>query len=153
MEAIIKAQPDAVLGICIAKSCAALVKQLRAAARSRSSCRCRTPARAGYVKDLGKNARGVIVTQVYPYPFSDVPSVSKEFRKLAADYNLAHLVLGDGGLHRGEGDDRGAAPRRAEPDAAVADRRDGEARLRRGRVPHRLRRATAAPARSSWSSP
>jgi branched-chain amino acid transport system substrate-binding protein len=43
---------------------------------------------SGYVKDLAENARGVIVSQVYPYPFSDTPLVSKEFRHLAADYNL-----------------------------------------------------------------
>jgi branched-chain amino acid transport system substrate-binding protein len=44
---------------------------------------------SGYVKDLGADARGVIVTQVYPYPFSDATAASKEFHHLAADYDLA----------------------------------------------------------------
>jgi ABC-type branched-subunit amino acid transport system substrate-binding protein len=88
VEALIKAQPDAVLGICIAKSCAALVKQLRARGSFAQFLSLSNTSSSGYVKDLAENARGVIVSQVYPPPFSDVPSVSKEFRKLATDYNL-----------------------------------------------------------------
>ncbi|MGZ5036237.1 MAG: ABC transporter substrate-binding protein [Usitatibacter sp.] len=89
VEKLIAANPDAVLGICIAKSCAALVKRLRERGSLAQFLSLSNTSSSGYVKDLGENARGVIVTQVYPYPFSDVPTVSKEFRRLAADYNLA----------------------------------------------------------------
>lgn len=89
VEVLVKAKPDAIVGICIAKSCAALVKQLRARGSLAQFVSLSNTSSAGYVKDLAQDARGVIVTQVYPYPFSDVPSVSKEFRQLAAEYKLA----------------------------------------------------------------
>jgi branched-chain amino acid transport system substrate-binding protein len=89
VEVLIKAQPDSVLGICIAKSCAALVKQLRARGSLAQFLSLSNTSSSGYVKDLADTARGVIVTQVYPYPFSDSQQVSKDFRKLAAEYNLA----------------------------------------------------------------
>lgn len=89
VETLMKAKPDAVVGICIAKSCAALVKQLRARGSLAQFVSLSNTSSAGYVKDLAHDARGVIVTQVYPYPFSDVPTVSKEFRTLAAEYKLA----------------------------------------------------------------
>ena len=85
----IEPKPDAVLGICIAKSCAALVKQLRARGSLAQFVSLSNTSSSGYVKDLDATARGVIVTQVYPFPFSDTPSVSKEFRQLAAQYDLA----------------------------------------------------------------
>ena len=89
VEVLVKAKPDAIVGICIAKSCAALVKQLRARGSLAQFVSLSNTSSAGYVKDLAQDARGVIVTQVYPYPFSDVPTVSKEFRQLAAEYKLA----------------------------------------------------------------
>jgi branched-chain amino acid transport system substrate-binding protein len=89
VEALVNAKPDAVLGICIAKSCAALVKQMRARGSLAQFVSLSNTSSSGYVKDLGAVARGVIVTQVYPYPFADTPAVSKEFRLLAADYKLA----------------------------------------------------------------
>ena len=89
VEKVIAVQPDAVLGICIAKSCAALVKELRARGSLAQFLSLSNTSSSGYVKDLSHNARGVIVTQVYPYPFSDTPIASKEFRKLAEEYKLA----------------------------------------------------------------
>jgi branched-chain amino acid transport system substrate-binding protein len=89
VDKIVKSQPDAVLGICIAKSCAALVKQLRAKGSGAQFVSLSNTSSSGYVKDLESNARGVIVTQVYPFPFSDTLAISKEFRVLAAQYNLA----------------------------------------------------------------
>ena len=84
-----KAAPDAVIGLCIPKSCAAFVKQLRVNGSLAQFVSMSNTSSSGYLKDLGKDARGVIVTQVYPYPFSDAPYASKEFRTLAAEYKLA----------------------------------------------------------------
>ena len=89
VEILAAAQPDAVLGLCIPKSCAALVRQLRAKGALAQFVSMSNTSSSGYVKDLDKNARGVIVTQVYPYPFSDALQASKEFRLLAAENNLA----------------------------------------------------------------
>ncbi|APV50713.1 hypothetical protein BWI17_14075 [Betaproteobacteria bacterium GR16-43] len=89
VEKLAAAKPDAIVGICIAKSCAALVKQLRTKGVYAQFVSLSNTSSGAYVKDLGAAARGVIVTQVYPYPFSDTPLASKEFRLLAAEYKLA----------------------------------------------------------------
>jgi len=89
VEKLAQVQPDAIIGLCIAKSCAALVKQLRAKGVYAQFVSMSNTSSSGYVKDLGPAARGVIVSQVYPYPFSDAPRASKEFRTLAAEYKLA----------------------------------------------------------------
>ena len=41
-----------------------------------------------YLNDLGENARGVMVSQVLPFPGSNVIAVSKEFGHLADDAKL-----------------------------------------------------------------
>jgi ABC-type branched-subunit amino acid transport system substrate-binding protein len=89
VEALAKVNPDAIVGLCIAKSCAALVKQLREKGVYSQFVSMSNTSSAGYVKDLGPAARGVIVTQVYPYPFSDATRASKDFRVLAKEYKLA----------------------------------------------------------------
>jgi ABC-type branched-subunit amino acid transport system substrate-binding protein len=90
VEVLVAAKPDAVLGICIAKSCAAIVKQLRARGSLAQFLSLSNTSSSGYVKDLDATARGVIVTQVYPFPFSDTVAISKEFRQFATEYQLAH---------------------------------------------------------------
>jgi branched-chain amino acid transport system substrate-binding protein len=89
IDALVKAQPDAVVGLCIPKSCAALVRGMRANGLFAQFVSMSNTSSSGYVKDLGADARGVIVTQVYPYPFSDATAASKEFHHLAAAYDLA----------------------------------------------------------------
>ena len=89
VEALVKAQPDAVVGLCIPKSCAALVRAIRAKGLLAQFVSMSNTSSSGYVKDLGQDARGVIVTQVYPYPFSDGTAAAKEFHHLAAEYDLA----------------------------------------------------------------
>lgn len=89
IEALVRAQPDAVVGLCIPKSCAALVRAMRARGLLAQFVSMSNTSSSGYVKDLANDARGVIVTQVYPYPFDDATAASKEFHHLAAEYNLA----------------------------------------------------------------
>jgi len=89
VETLVKAQPDAVIGLCIPKSCAALVHGMREKGLLAQFVSMSNTSSSGYVKNLGEDARGVIVTQVYPYPFNDATGAAKEFHHLAADYNLA----------------------------------------------------------------
>jgi branched-chain amino acid transport system substrate-binding protein len=89
VDKMVRVQPDAVIGLCIPKSCAAFVKQMREKGVYAQFVSMSNTSSAGYVKDLGKDARGVIVTQVYPYPASDLTAASKEFRHLAEAYDLA----------------------------------------------------------------
>jgi len=85
-----RAQPDAVIGLCIVKSCAALVNGMRDKGLLAQFVSMSNTSSSGYVKDLGINARGVIVSQVYPFPFSNASLASKEFLALAEEYKLAH---------------------------------------------------------------
>jgi ABC-type branched-subunit amino acid transport system substrate-binding protein len=89
-DALAKAHPDAVVGLCIPKSCAALVHAMRERNSFAQFVSMSNTSSSGYVKDLGKDARGVIVTQVYPYPFNDSTGAAKEFHHLAAEYDLAN---------------------------------------------------------------
>jgi ABC-type branched-subunit amino acid transport system substrate-binding protein len=76
-EAEKKVQPDAVVGLCIPKSCAALVRAMRAKGLLAQFVSMSNTSSSGYVKDLGDDARGVIVTQVYPYPYNDATGAAK----------------------------------------------------------------------------
>lgn len=89
VEAMVKAQPDAVVGLCIPKSCAALVHRMREKGLLAQFVSMSNTSSSGYVKNLGADARGVIVTQVYPYPYNDSTGAAKEFHHLAAEYHLA----------------------------------------------------------------
>lgn len=88
VEGLVKAQPDAVVGLCIVKSCSAIVARMRERGLLAQFVSMSNTSSSGYIKDLDKYGRGVIVTQVYPFPFSDGVAASREFRALAAEYNL-----------------------------------------------------------------
>ena len=85
---VLAARPDALIGICVPKACATLIKALRVAGYSgRFLSLCNTSSSA-YVKELGKVARGMIVTQVFPSPDSVATAIANDFQKLAAEYKL-----------------------------------------------------------------
>lgn len=77
-------KPQATVGICIAKACAALLKAMRAKGVSSLFLSLANTSSNSYIKELGDDARGVMVTQVFPYPLSDGTPVGKELNELAA---------------------------------------------------------------------
>ncbi len=90
-EAVAKlmaASPNAIVGLCIPKPCAALVKALHKAGYTGRFLSLSNTSSTSYVKELDDVARGVIVTQVFPSPHSIANAVSNEFQKLAHDYKL-----------------------------------------------------------------
>jgi branched-chain amino acid transport system substrate-binding protein len=89
VEQLIQAKPQATVGLCIAKGCVALVSAMRAKGISSQFVSLSNTSSEGYIKDLGANSRGVIVTQVFPYPQSGVSAVAKELRDLAQKANFA----------------------------------------------------------------
>ena len=91
---IVASKADAVIGICIAKSCAELVKGLRAAGYTGRFLSLSNTASASYIKMLGENSRGIIVTQVFPSPDSVATAVANDFQKLAAEYKLPLTYTG-----------------------------------------------------------
>lgn len=84
VEQLDKAQPQAIVGLCIIKGCAALVSAMRAKGINSQFLSLSNTSSEDYIKALGANSRGVIVTQVFPYPQSGVSVLSKELRELAS---------------------------------------------------------------------
>ena len=66
---ILKVSPSATLGFCIPKICATIVKKLRAKGSITQFFSLSNTSSGAYVTELGEDARGVVVTQVMPYPF------------------------------------------------------------------------------------
>ena len=83
VKVIAKGEPSAIIGLCIAKPCAALVKGLRKAGILSTFVSLSYTSAPSYISDLGDNARGVMVSQVFPFPDSTLLAVSKEFGQLA----------------------------------------------------------------------
>ncbi len=88
VEQLLQAKPQATVGLCIAKGCVALLNAMRAKGINSQFVSLSNTSSEGYIKDLGANARGVIVTQVFPYPQSGVSAVSKDLRDLAKKANF-----------------------------------------------------------------
>lgn len=80
VEAIAKADPTATLGFCIPKVCAAIVKKLRAKGALTQFVSLSNTSSGAYVAELGANARGVMVTQIVPYPFDSREPVGRDFQ-------------------------------------------------------------------------
>jgi ABC-type branched-subunit amino acid transport system substrate-binding protein len=83
VDAVVKARPNSTLGFCIPKVCAAIVKKLRARGSATQFVSLSNTSSSAYVSELGENSRGVMVTQVMPYPFDARDSVSQEFLMFA----------------------------------------------------------------------
>jgi ABC-type branched-subunit amino acid transport system substrate-binding protein len=85
---IIKASPSATLGFCIPKICATIVKKLREAGSLTQFFSLSNTSSGAYVTELGAFARGVVVTQVMPYPFDARDAVGREFQKFAKETGI-----------------------------------------------------------------
>jgi ABC-type branched-subunit amino acid transport system substrate-binding protein len=88
VEAIAKASPTATLGFCIPKICATIVKNLRAKGAMTQFVSLSNTSSGAYVTELGNVARGVMVTQVMPYPFDGRDAVGREFQAFARDAKI-----------------------------------------------------------------
>jgi branched-chain amino acid transport system substrate-binding protein len=89
VKKLVAANPGAVIGICIPKVCALIVNGLRAAGFSGQFLSLSSTSSSAYVAALGSDARGVIVTQVFPAPDSVATKASNNFQLLADEYKLA----------------------------------------------------------------
>ena len=85
VDAIAKANPSATLGFCIPKICATIVKQLRAKGSLTQFFSLSNTSSGAYVTELGQYARGVVVTQVMPYPFDARDPIGREFIAFAKE--------------------------------------------------------------------
>jgi branched-chain amino acid transport system substrate-binding protein len=83
LQPVAAAKPDAVLCMAIARSCVAVLKTLRQGGSKATLLSLSNTSSDAYIKELGKNAHGVIVVQAFPPPFSPVVAVSKSFLDFA----------------------------------------------------------------------
>jgi branched-chain amino acid transport system substrate-binding protein len=77
------AKPEAVVQISAYKSCAAYIREARKAGSGAQFFNVSFVGTAALATELGQDARGVVVSQVMPFPFAAVTPLSAEFVKAA----------------------------------------------------------------------
>jgi ABC-type branched-subunit amino acid transport system substrate-binding protein len=88
VDKVVAASPAATLGFCIPKVCAAIVKKLRAKGAATQFVSLSNTSSGAYVNELGEYARGVMVTQVVPYPFDSRDPIGREFQQFAKEAKI-----------------------------------------------------------------
>jgi ABC-type branched-subunit amino acid transport system substrate-binding protein len=76
------------MGLCIAKTCAEIVQQMRRKGSTAQFVSLSNTSSASFVKQLGIHARGVMVAQVFPSPRGGATALAREFQALARDHSL-----------------------------------------------------------------
>jgi ABC-type branched-subunit amino acid transport system substrate-binding protein len=79
VKSIMAAKPDAIVQISAYKSCAAYIRAARKAGFSGTFYNVSFVGTAALAKELGADARGVVVAQVMPYPYAPLSLVSGEY--------------------------------------------------------------------------
>ncbi len=79
VQAIVPTRPDAVVQISAYKSCAAFIRAARAAGYGGRFYNVSFVGTQALADELGKEALGVVVSQVMPYPFSTTTPISREY--------------------------------------------------------------------------
>lgn len=77
--AIVPAQPDAVVQISAYKSCAAFIREARKAGYGGTFYNVSFVGTQALADELGRQAMGVVVSQVMPFPFSMTTALSREY--------------------------------------------------------------------------
>lgn len=79
VQAIVPTRPDAVVQISAYKSCAAFVRAARKAGYGGTFYNVSFVGTQALADELGKDALGVVVSQVMPFPFSTTTAISREY--------------------------------------------------------------------------
>ena len=79
VKEIMAKKPDAIVQISAYKSCAAFIRAARKAGFSGTFYNVSFVGTAALAKELGADARGVVVAQVMPYPYAPLSPVSGEY--------------------------------------------------------------------------
>ena len=88
VDEIARVNPSATLGFCIPKICATIVKKLRAKGSVTQFFSLSNTSSGAYVTELGDYGRGVVVTQVVPYPFDARDAIGREFIAFAKEAKI-----------------------------------------------------------------
>jgi branched-chain amino acid transport system substrate-binding protein len=79
VQAIVPKQPDAVVQISAYKSCAAFIREARKAGYGGTFYNVSFVGTQALADELGRQAMGVVVSQVMPFPFSLTSPISREY--------------------------------------------------------------------------
>jgi len=79
VQAIVPSQPDAIVQISAYKSCSAFIRESRKAGYYGTFYNVSFVGTQALADELGKNANGVVVSQVMPYPFSTSMGITREY--------------------------------------------------------------------------
>ena len=79
VAAIVPTQPDAIVQISAYKSCAAFVREARKAGFGGTFYNVSFVGTQALADELGKDALGVVISQVMPFPFSTTTPISREY--------------------------------------------------------------------------
>jgi ABC-type branched-subunit amino acid transport system substrate-binding protein len=79
VAAIVKERPDAVVQISAYRSCAAFIREARRAGYGGTFYNVSFVGTKALADELGPDSRGVVVSQVVPYPFAAVTGLSREY--------------------------------------------------------------------------
>jgi ABC-type branched-subunit amino acid transport system substrate-binding protein len=88
VKTIVPARPEAVVQISAYKSCAAFVREARKAGYSGQFYNVSFVGTAALAAELGADARGVVVSQVMPFPFTPTTPIAGEFLLAATGSNV-----------------------------------------------------------------
>ncbi len=81
LEAILKAEPEAVVQISAYKSCAALIKQARAKGYSGQFFNVSFVGSKALADELGEAGAGVVISQVVPFPYGAGTPIVREYQQ------------------------------------------------------------------------
>lgn len=79
VKAIVASKPDAVVQIGAYKGCAAFVREARKAGYGGTFYNVSFVGTQALADELGKDAMGVVISQVMPFPFSTTTAISREY--------------------------------------------------------------------------
>ena len=80
VKVIVASKPDAVVQIGAYKGCAAFVREARKAGYGGTFYNVSFVGTQALADELGKDAKGVVISQVMPFPFSTTAAISREYR-------------------------------------------------------------------------
>ena len=90
VQAIVPRQPDAVVQISAYKSCAAFIRAARKAGYGGTFYNVSFVGTQALADELGKEGRGVMVSQVMPFPFSTTTGIAREYLDAVKRANGKH---------------------------------------------------------------
>ena len=88
IQAIAPKQPDAIIMISAYQSCAAFIKQMKKRGYTGQFFNVSFVGSTALAHELGKEGRGVVISQVVPFPWGEATPVIAEFNQLAAKSNV-----------------------------------------------------------------